>query len=53
MGVYTYLIDVKIKSNLVELLAYMAERYSTTVDSLIEEAIYEYYSEERRAIWAK
>ena len=38
---------VKISDENVKLLEYMVERYKSTAEDLINEAIHEYYSEER------
>lgn len=41
-------LTVEIGESQKKLLQFMAKKYETTVDSLIREAIYEYYDDERR-----
>ena len=41
-------ITVEIVERQYKLLQVLAKRYDTTVDALIREAVYEYYSKERK-----
>lgn len=41
-------ITIRLRKEQIELLSYMANRYECTVDGLIEDAIHDYYADERK-----